>query len=162
MSGRRSALRYGVELLGPGRRPPLYAGSVRIAFGTDERTVVSDAVRSHLESSGHTIVVAGEGDAWPDVGRRVGEAVAGGDAERGVVCCWTGTGVSMAANKVAGVRAALCTDAATADGARRWNDANVLALGLRLTSPTLAEEIVDAFLGGEADPAEAAEIAKLN
>ena len=53
---------------------------------------------------------------------------------RGVVCCWTGTGVSIAANKVPGVRAALCTDAATASGARRWNDANVLALGLRLTS----------------------------
>lgn len=135
---------------------------MRIAFGTDERTVVSETVRSHLEAGGHDVVLAGEGDPWPDVGRRVGEAVATGDAERGVVCCWTGTGVSMAANKVAGVRAALCTDAATADGARRWNDANVLALGLRLTSPTLAEEIVDAFLGGEADPAEAAEIAKLN
>ena len=82
-------------------------------------------------------------------------------AERGVVCCWTGTGVSMAANKVAGVRAALCTDAETAKGARRWNDANVLAMGLRLTSPELATEMIDAFLATEADPGERAEIAKL-
>jgi ribose 5-phosphate isomerase B len=94
-------------------------------------------------------VVVGEGDAWPDVGHRVGQAVAGGAAERGVVCCWTGTGVSMAANKVPGVRAALCTDAETARGARRWNDANVLALGLRLTSPEVAKEMIDAFLSAE-------------
>jgi ribose 5-phosphate isomerase B len=70
------------------------------------------------------------------------------------VCCWTGTGVSIAANKVGGVRAALCTDAETARGARRWNDANVLALGLRLTSPTVAEEVVDAFLTTDVDPGE--------
>ncbi len=80
--------------------------------------------------------------------------MAGGDAERGVVCCWTGTGVSIAANKVNGVRAALCTDAETARGARRWNDANVLALGLRLTSTELAEEMLAAFLGTGSDPGE--------
>ncbi len=90
------------------------------------------------------------------------EAVAGGRADRGVVCCWTGTGVSIAANKVAGVRAALCTDAETARGARRWNDANVLAVGLRLTSPTIAEEIVDAFVAtDEVDPEERASIDQL-
>jgi ribose 5-phosphate isomerase B len=77
--------------------------------------------------------------------------VAAGEADRGVVCCWTGTGVSIAANKVPGVRAALCTDAETARGARRWNDANVLAFGLRLTSPEVASEMVDAFLGTEVD-----------
>jgi ribose 5-phosphate isomerase B len=92
----------------------------------------------------------------------VGEAVAGGQAERGVVCCWTGTGVSIAANKVPGVRAALCTDAETARGARRWNDANVLAMGLRLTSPALAQEMLDAFLGtAEPDPDEIANIDKV-
>lgn len=127
---------------------------MRIAFGTDERTGVTDEVKAHLEASGHEVVVVGEGDPWPDVGRRVGEAVAGGGAEMGVVCCWTGTGVSMAANKVHGVRAALCTDAETARGARRWNDANVLALGLRLTSPVVAREMVDAFLSTEPDEAE--------
>jgi ribose 5-phosphate isomerase B len=91
----------------------------------------------------------------------VGEAVAAGRADRGVVCCWTGTGVSMAANKVPGVRAALCTDPETASGARRWNDANVLALGLRLTSPALADEMLDAFLGTDAEADEATNVAKL-
>jgi ribose 5-phosphate isomerase B len=98
---------------------------------------------------------------WPDAGRRVGEAVASGAADVGVVCCWTGTGVSIAANKVGGVRAALCTDAETARGARRWNDANVLAMGLRLTSAPVAEEMLAAFLGASADEGEAAMIAKV-
>ena len=115
---------------------------MRVAFGTDERTEVTDAVKELLAERGHDVAVVGEGDPWPDVGRRVGEAVAAGEAERGVVCCWTGTGVSIAANKVPGVRAALCGDAETARGARRWNDANVLAFGLRLTTATVAEELV--------------------
>jgi ribose 5-phosphate isomerase B len=127
---------------------------MRIAFGTDERTELTDGMRARLAEAGHEVVECGDGDPWPDVGRAVGEAVAAGRADRGVVCCWTGTGVSMAANKVAGVRAALCTDAETARGARRWNDANVLALGLRLTSGTVAEEVVDAFLTTEVDPSE--------
>jgi ribose 5-phosphate isomerase B len=135
---------------------------MRIAFGTDERTDVTDAVKASLADRGHKVEVVGEGDPWPDVGRAVGDAVAGGRADRGVVCCWTGTGVSMAANRVAGVRAALCGDAETARGARRWNDANVLALSLRLTTPTVAEELLDAFLGTDADPDEQAEIAKLS
>jgi ribose 5-phosphate isomerase B len=134
---------------------------VRIAFGTDERTDVTDHLRRALAERGHAVVVVGEGDPWPDVGRGVGEAVASGRADVGVVCCWTGTGVSMAANKVPGVRAALCTDAATAAGARRWNDANVLALGLRLTSPALADEMLDAFLATGPDGDEAGNIAKL-
>ncbi|MBV8958625.1 MAG: RpiB/LacA/LacB family sugar-phosphate isomerase, partial [Actinobacteria bacterium] len=107
---------------------------MKVAFGTDERTALTDAVKAELAERGVEVVVVGEGNPWPDVGRGVGEAVASGQVDRGVVCCWTGTGVSMAANKVAGVRAALCTDAETARGARRWNDANVLAFGLLLTS----------------------------
>jgi ribose 5-phosphate isomerase B len=99
--------------------------------------------------------------AWPDAGRRVGEAVVQGDADCGVVCCWTGTGVSIAANKVPGVRAALCTDAVTAAGARRWNDANVLAFGLRLTSEPLLDEMLDAFLAASPEADEAENIAKL-
>jgi ribose 5-phosphate isomerase B len=78
------------------------------------------------------------------------------------VCCWTGTGVSIAANKVAGVRAALCTDAETARGARRWNDANVLALGLRLTSEPTADEMIDAFLTTDPDPGEDTTVARLD
>ena len=119
---------------------------MRIAFGTDERTPLTDLIKDELARRGHEIVVGLEDEPWPDVGRRVGEAVAQGEADRGVVCCWTGTGVSMAANKIPGVRAALCTDAETARGSRKWNDANVLAFGLRLTSPEVAKEMVDAFL----------------
>jgi ribose 5-phosphate isomerase B len=143
-----------------GSAPP-YPDRVRIAFGTDERTDVTDRIKAALAERGHEVAVVGEGDPWPDVGRRVGEAVAGGDADRGVVCCWTGTGVSMAANKVPGARAALCTDPETAAGARRWNDANVLALGLRLTSPALADEMLDAFLTTRPEADEASNIAKL-
>jgi len=134
---------------------------VRIAFGTDEHTPLADQVVERLRAAGHEVDVVADGAPWPDVGRVVGEAVAGGGAERGVVCCWTGTGVSMAANKVPGVRAALCTDGATAEGARRWNDANVLALGLRLTSATLADEMVDAFLATGVDADEEPNIRKL-
>lgn len=135
---------------------------MRIAFGTDERTPVTDAVESWLAEHGHEVVVpADRGAPWPDVGTAVGRTVATGGADRGVVCCWTGTGVSIAANKVPGVRAALCTDAPTAAGARRWNDANVLAFGLRLTSGPLAEELLEAFLTTDVDPDEIAEIAKL-
>src|SRR6476469_4965031 len=131
---------------------------MRVAFGTDERTPLTDAIVARLEQNGHDVVLRLENESWPDVGREVGEAVAKGNARRGIVCCWTGTGVSMAANKVSGVRAALCTDSETARGARRWNDANVLAIGLRLTSPQVAEEMLDAFLTTDADPSEAEEI----
>jgi ribose 5-phosphate isomerase B len=134
---------------------------VRVAFGTDEVTALTAGIQDLLTERGHEIVVVGDGDPWPEVGRRVGEAVAGGEADRGVVCCWTGTGVSIAANKVAGVRAALCTDAETARGARRWNDANVLALGLRLTSATVAAEILDAFLTADPEPEERATIERV-
>lgn len=127
---------------------------MRIAFGTDDDTPATVAVRQRLADDGHQVTVVGSGDPWPDVGRAVGEAVAGGQADRGIVCCWTGTGVSIAANKVPGVRAALCTDAETARGARRWNDANVLAFGLRLTSVEVAAEMLDAFLTTEADAEE--------
>jgi len=118
--------------------------AVRIAFGTDEVTPVTDLVVAHLRDLGHDVVVVGAGEQWPEVGRGVGLAVASGAADRGVVCCWTGTGVSMAASKVPGVRAALCGDAETARGARRWNDANVVALGLRLTSAVVAVEVDEA------------------
>jgi ribose 5-phosphate isomerase B len=134
---------------------------VRIAFGTDERCVTTDTLRAWLADAGHAVVECGDGDPWPDVGRAVGEAVASGRADVGVVCCFTGTGVSIAANKVAGVRAALCTDAETARGARRWNDANVLAFGLRLTTATVARELVEAFVGTPADDAERDLIARL-
>jgi ribose 5-phosphate isomerase B len=134
---------------------------MRIAFATDERSAICELIKADLTAAGHEVRVLGEGVAWPDAGRAVGEEVASGRAERGVVCCWTGTGVSIAANKVPGVRAALCTDAETARGARRWNGANVLALGLRLTSAELAREMLDAFLTTEPDASESANIARV-
>ena len=134
---------------------------MRVAFATDEETTVSRAVVERLRRDGHEVVLVAPGAEWPEAGRAVGAAVAGGKAERGVVCCSSGTGVAMAANKVPGVRAALCTDAETAVGARRWNDANVLAFGLRLTTETVASEMLDAFLGVEVDPEELPAIARL-
>jgi ribose 5-phosphate isomerase B len=90
----------------------------------------------------------GADDAWTTTGRAVGEAVANGDCAFGIVCCWTGTGVSIAANKVQGIRAALCADSATAEGARIWNDANVLCLSIRATTPAIAGEILDGWFRG--------------
>lgn len=123
---------------------------MRIALGADDATPVVDAVAAFLSASGHEVTRFGKAggieEAWGHTGRRVAEAVAAGHYERGIVCCWTGTGVSIAANKVPSIRCALCVDAETARGARRWNDANVLALGLRLTSEEVAKEIVGAFL----------------
>jgi ribose 5-phosphate isomerase B len=137
------------------------APRARIAFGTDESTAVTGHIVRWLRERGHEVVILADPADWPDVGRRVGEAVRTGAGDLGVVCCWTGTGVSIAANKVDGVRAALCTDAETARGARRWNDANVLAMGLRLTTAPLAEEMLAAFLGSSMDEGEEETVARV-
>jgi ribose 5-phosphate isomerase B len=138
---------------------------VKVALGSDEKTALTEAVRDELEQRGHDVVLVGppggEPIEWAEVGQRVGELVAKGDVEMGVLFCWTGTGASIAANKVPGVRAALCTDAATAVGARKWNDANVLVMGLRLTTPEVAGEMVDAWFATDPDPGEADNIARL-
>jgi ribose 5-phosphate isomerase B len=140
---------------------------VRVAIGSDDRGPLLDALIDDLERRGARIerygAIADGSTAWADIARAVGEAVAAGRADTGIVCCWTGTGVSIAANKVRGVRAALCGDAATAAGARTWNDANVLALSLRATSPAVGREILAAFLATppSADAADRAEIDKL-
>src|SRR3954468_9456928 len=122
---------------------------MRYVVGADEHDSVLDVIASELRSLGHEVTTVGAKPGtpapWGPVALEVGARVAKGEADQGVVCCYTGTGVSMAANKVPGVRAALCVDAETAKGARQWNDANVLALSLRLTSPTLAKEIVRAW-----------------
>ena len=133
---------------------------MNVAFGTDEHTALTDGVRADLASRGHAVHVVADGQ-WVEVGHAVGESVASGGCETGVLFCWTGTGASIAANKVAGVRAALCTDAATAAGARTWNDANVLVMGLRLTSPEVAREMLDAWFATGPDPSEAGIIAGL-
>ena len=133
---------------------------MRISVAADERTGVADAVVQELRRRGHEPLLHGaladdERDDWAWSSEAAARDVAEGRADQAVVCCWTGTGASIAANKVAGIRAALCADAQTAGGARRWNDANVLALSLRTTSPALLEEILDGWF--EAGPSEEAD-----
>ncbi len=122
---------------------------VRIAVGSDERTELTDFVVDELRRRGHDVELfgplAGEDVEWAEVGERVAEAVARGHCDEGILFCWTGTGVCIVANKVPGIRAALCVDAETARGARRWNHANVLVMSLRLTSIPVAQEILEAW-----------------
>jgi ribose 5-phosphate isomerase B len=140
---------------------------MRIAVGSDERTATTDAVVEDLRKRGIDVElhgpINGENKQWAEVSEEVARAVADGRADRGVLFCWTGTGCSIAANKVPGIRAALCADAETARGARRWNDANVLAMSLRLTTPILAREIVDSFLEtNDIDPDELPNIERVH
>lgn len=141
---------------------------MRIAVAADERTGVADALVEELRRRGHEPLVHGalnddERDDWAWASAAAARDVAEGHAAQGIVACWTGTGASIAANKVAGVRAALCADAETARGARTWNDANVLALSLRLTSPAVLTEILDAWFttAPSEDPTDMANIAHL-
>jgi ribose 5-phosphate isomerase B len=134
---------------------------MRIVVGADDEGAVADAVVNELESRGHEVNVLERGQ-WPDVAQAVAETVAAGGADQGMLFCWTGTGTSMAANKVAGVRAALAWEPWIAEGARRWNDANVLVMSLKRTDPETAREIVGAWLAVEAPaPDEAENIARL-
>lgn len=139
---------------------------MKIAVGSDERTPTTDAVIEALRERGVEVELhgplSGQQKQWAEVSEEVARSVADGRADRGILFCWTGTGCSIAANKVRGVRAAVCTDAETARGARRWNDANVLALSLRLTTPILAREILESFLASDdVDPDEIANIERL-
>ena len=130
-------------------------------MGADDEGAVADTVAEELRSRGHDVDVL-ERDQWPDVAARVARAVAAGEADQGMLFCWTGTGTSMAANKVPGVRAALAWDPWIAAGARKWNDANVLVMSLKRTDPETARAIVDAWLSVDApDPDEAENIARL-
>ncbi|MCW3046459.1 MAG: RpiB/LacA/LacB family sugar-phosphate isomerase [Solirubrobacterales bacterium] len=138
---------------------------MRIAVAADERTGVARDLAERLRERGHEPVLHGaldeeDRDDWAWCAEAAARDVAEGRAEQAVVCCWTGTGASIAANKVAGIRAALCADAATAEGARRWNDANVLALSLRTTSDAQLAEILDAWFAA-APSAEADDVANV-
>ena len=123
---------------------------MRVALGSDMAGDLPEAIDRWLRARAHDVarfgaLAPGSPDAWPSVGRAVAESVAKGETEYGILCCWTGTGVSIAANKVQGARAALCGDAATAGGAREWNDANVLCISLRATSIPVAQEMLEAW-----------------
>lgn len=123
---------------------------MRIALAADELTGIAAELPAELERRGHTLSLHGalardERSDWAWASEAAAREVAQGRADQAVVCCWTGTGASIAANKVPGIRAALCSDGPTAAGARRYNDANVLALSLRLTSPAVLREILEAW-----------------
>ena len=126
---------------------------MKLAVGSDEKTVLTDFVVEELKRRGHDVHLSGplKGEAmgWPDVGEKIGVEVSSGKADQGILFCWTGTGVTIAANKVPGIRAALCWDAETAKGARMWDDANVLAMSLRATSLAVAKEILDAWFSSD-------------
>jgi len=136
---------------------------MRIAYGADDRNATTAAVVEYLTAQGHEVVDATTDERWPEIGAAVGRAVVAGTADLGVVLCWTGTGTAIAANKVPGVRAALAWDVWIARGARRWNDANVLAMSLKRLAPDVAVEVLAAFLDTDGpDPDEADNIARLS
>jgi len=122
---------------------------MKIAIGSDERTHLTDTVVEAVKERGHEVTLfgplAGNEEYWPAVARETAEFVTSGQADEAILFCWTGTGISLAANKVPGIRAALCVDAETAKGARLWNKANTLCMSLRTTSEVIAQEILDAW-----------------
>jgi len=139
---------------------------MKIAVGSDEKTHLTDFVVRYLEKKGDRVrlfgPLAGEKTKWTDVAEAVAKEVSEGGCGQGIVFCWTGTGVSIAANKIPGIRAALCCDSETAAGARKWNDANVLAMSLRRTSNRIAQEILDSWFKSKPEKSEKANIEKIS
>ena len=131
---------------------------MRLAIGSDERTHLTDIVVEEVKKRGHQVELFGplvdKEEYWPEVARQVAEKITAGEVDEGILFCWTGTGISLAANKVPGIRAALCADAETAKGARLWNRANVLCLSLRSTPEVIAQEILEAWFATEYQPNE--------
>lgn len=138
---------------------------MKIAVGSDEKTHLTDFVIDELSNRGIEVELHGplndEDIQWTDVAHKVAERVRDGSCEQGILFCWTGTGVTIAANKVPGIRAALCTDAQTAEGARKWNDANILTLSLRGTSQIVAREILDSWFSSSPEEEEKLNINKV-
>lgn len=129
----------------------------KIAIGSDMSTHLTQVVVKSLKQQGYDTQIFGslvsqQTEPWPKVAAEVAEQVGDGTFDQAILFCWTGTGISMAANKVRGVRAALCNDTETARGARLWNNANVLAMSLRLVSESIAKEILQAWF--ETGPSE--------
>jgi len=139
---------------------------MKIAVGSDECTHLTDFVIEELTNRGMELELHGplneEDLQWTEVAHKVAQRVKEGSCDQGILFCWTGTGVSIAANKVPGIRAALCADAQTAEGARKWNDANVLAMSLRMTSQIVAKEILDAWFNASPEEDEKLNIDKVH
>ena len=131
---------------------------MRIAIGSDERTHLTDTVVQAVKERGHVVTLfgplAGQDAYWPAVAQETAESVTSGQADEAILFCWTGTGISLAANKVPGIRAALCADAETAKGARLWNNASILCMSLRTTPEVIAQEIVEAWFNTKYQPNE--------
>ena len=131
---------------------------MKISVGADERLHIVDVALDYLKEKGHEVVwygpEKGETQPWPDIARRVALDVQSAEADEGILFCWTGTGVSIAANKFKGIRAALCDDAETARGARLWNNANVLCMSMRRTSEVILREILDMWFNISYEPNE--------
>ena len=131
---------------------------MKLAVASDERTHLTDVVIELLHEKGHQLTLFGplknEELPWPVVSQQLAESVISGKTQEGILFCWTGTGASIAANKVPGIRAALVCDAETAKGARWWNDANVLVMSLRATSEAIAKEIIEAWFQEHVRPEE--------
>ena len=125
---------------------------MNIALSSDEKCKVVDFTARYLEDKGYALrrygAVSKKQVDWVDSSIELAEAVASGKCSQGVLFCWTGTGSSIAANKVPGIRAALCVDPEEAKGAKRWNHANVLVMSARLTSEHKARKILDAWFSG--------------
>jgi len=139
---------------------------MKIAIGSDEKTHLTDFVIEELKKREYDLglfgaLISGKEVSWPEAGAEVAEKVANGKYDQGILFCWTGTGVSIVANKVPGVRAALCFDAKTAEGARKWNDANILVMSLRLTSENVAKEILEAWFDTKFDESKTDRIKKV-
>lgn len=133
---------------------------MKIVVASDEDRPVLKHIEARLREKGHDVTLLPV-TTWGAMAADAATRVAKGEFDQGIVCCWTGTGASIAANKVHGIRAALCVDAATAAGARKWNDANVLALSLRLLSEPVATEILEAWTSSTYEKSEDESLARI-
>lgn len=127
---------------------------MKIAIGNDHTAVeMKNHIVEYLEAKGYELVNYGTDTSdrvdYPVYGKKVADAVASGECELGILICGTGIGISLAANKVKGIRAAVCSEAYSAELTRRHNDSNIIAFGARVVGPATAETIVDAFLEAE-------------
>jgi ribose 5-phosphate isomerase B len=141
---------------------------MKIVVGFDEKTNLTDSVIDYLESKKHKLVLLGnlvnekKKWKWAEIGKEAAQKVTGGKVDQGILFCWSGTGICMAANRIKGARAALCWDAETARLARKWDNANILCMSLRYTSEKVAQEILDAWFSTEFDEEDLNEVHKLD